>query len=61
MTTKTSGTVAAAKAVAAEKGKGKDDGRVSKSKNVTSTDTVKNNPASAGSAKRAPGGNTRGT
>ena len=55
-----SGTVKAAKETAAEKGKGKDEGKVSNSKNVTSTQTVKNNPAADGSSKRAPGGKTKG-
>lgn len=59
-TQKTSGTVKAAKKAAAAKGKDKDYGETSRSKNVTSPDTVKNNPASSGSSKRAPGGKTKG-
>lgn len=59
-TKKTSGTVKAAKKVAAEKNKGKDDGRVSKASSVVSRDIVKKNPASSGSSKRAPGGKTKG-
>lgn len=54
------GTVKSAKETADEKGKGKDTGLVSSSKNVTSTETVKNNPAADGSSKRAPGGKTKG-
>ncbi len=54
------GTVKSAKETAEKKGKEKDTGTVSNSKNVTSAETVKNNPASDGSSKRAPGGKTRG-
>ena len=54
------GTVKSAKETAENKGKGKDAGKVSSSKNVTSPETVKNNPASDGSSKRAPGGKTKG-
>jgi hypothetical protein len=54
------GTVKSAKETADKKGKGKDAGKVSSSKNVTSAETVKNNPASDGSSKRAPGGKTKG-
>ena len=54
------GTVKSAKKTAHKKGKDKDIGMVSRSKRVTSVDTVKNNPAASGSSKRAPGGKTDG-
>lgn len=55
-----SGTVHAAKEVAREKGNTRDYGSVSRSKEVTSPRTVKENPASKPSRKRAPGGDTEG-
>jgi hypothetical protein len=54
------GTVRSAKEVAREKGNTKDYGSVSRSKDVTSPKTVKENPASKPSGKRAPGGDTEG-
>ena len=54
------GTVREAKEVAREKGKTRDYGSVSRSREVTSPKTVKKNPASEPSDKRAPGGDTEG-
>lgn len=54
------GTVRSAKDVAREKGNTQDYGRVSRSKEVTSPKTLKENPASRPSDKRVPGGDTEG-